>query len=107
MRLKSSQASSKGFRREFKGKGKGQGKDQTGKEICFSWAKDQGACTGLSPGSECKGKVKRVHKCMHLLVTRVHQCAVPEEVILKSFGKLGLRRHVSDGFMGILGIRVF
>ena len=67
MRLKSSQASSKGSGGSSKGKGKGQGKDQTGKEICFSWAKDQGACTGLSPGSECKGKVKRVHKCMHCL----------------------------------------
>eukprot|EP00435_Cladocopium_sp_Y103_P053028 s144_g16.t2 len=48
-----------------KGKGKGQGKDQSGEEICYSWAKDNGPCAGLSPGSDCKCKVKRVHKCMH------------------------------------------
>ena len=46
-----------------KGKNKMQGKDQSGEEICFSWAKDSGPCAGLSPGSECKAKVKRAHKC--------------------------------------------
>ena len=50
-----------------KGKGKGSGKDQSGKEICFSWAKGLGPCAGLAVGAECKAKVKRVHKCMHCL----------------------------------------
>jgi hypothetical protein len=44
-----------------KGKNKMQGKNQSGEEICFSWAKDSGPCAGLSPGSECKAKVKRAH----------------------------------------------
>ena len=48
-----------------KGKSKGKGKDQAGQEICFSWAKAVGPCAGLPPGSECKGKIKRVRKCMH------------------------------------------
>ena len=47
-----------------KGKGKGAGRDQSGDEICFSWAKDSGPCAGLSPGSDCKAKVSRIHKCM-------------------------------------------
>ena len=47
-----------------KGKGKGKGKDQAGQEICYSWAKSVGPCAGLPAGSECKGKIKRVHKCM-------------------------------------------
>ena len=47
-----------------KGKGKGKGKDQAGQEFCYSWAKSVGPCAGLPPGSECKGKIKRVHKCM-------------------------------------------
>ena len=47
------------------GKGKkGSGKDQSGQEICYSWAKNMGACAGLPPGSACKGKVSRQHKCM-------------------------------------------
>ena len=50
-----------------KSKGKGSGKDQSGKEICYSWAKGLGPCAGLAVGSECKAKVKRVHKCMHCL----------------------------------------
>ena len=47
-----------------KGKSKGKGKDQAGQEICYSWAKNVGPCAGLAAGSECRGKVKRVHKCM-------------------------------------------
>ena len=47
-----------------KGRGKGKGKDQAGQEICYSWAKSVGPCAGLAAGSECKGKIKRVHKCM-------------------------------------------
>ena len=47
-----------------KGKGKGKGKDQAGQEICYSWAKGVGPCAGLPPGSECKGRIRRVRKCM-------------------------------------------
>ena len=47
-----------------KGKGKGRGKDQAGQEICYSWAKGVGPCAGLVSGAECKGKTRRVHKCM-------------------------------------------
>ena len=45
------------------GKGKGKGKTEGGEQLCFSWNNNNGACAGLAPGSECKGKVKRVHKC--------------------------------------------
>ena len=44
-----------------KGKGKGKGKDQAEQEICYGWAK--GPCSGLAAGSECKGQIKRAHKC--------------------------------------------
>ena len=47
-----------------KGKSKGKGKDQAGQEICYSWAKGVGPCAGLAAGSDCKGRVRRVHKCM-------------------------------------------
>ena len=57
-----------------KGKSKGKGKDQAGQEICYSWAKNVGPCAGLSAGSECKGKVKRIHKCM-LCFSPAHQNA--------------------------------
>ena len=53
--------------REQRAKGessKGKGKDQAGQEICYSWAKGVGPCAGLPSGTECKGKVCRVHKCM-------------------------------------------
>ena len=46
-----------------KPKGKGKNKDQSGEEICFSFASGKGPCGKLSPGSACLGKVKRVHKC--------------------------------------------
>jgi hypothetical protein len=60
---RSTPSSGKGAGSGGKGKSKMQGKDQSGEEICFSWAKDNGPCSGLSPGSECKAKVKRAHKC--------------------------------------------
>jgi len=63
-RFRSSASTSKGGQAGGKGKGKGQGKDQAGEEICYSWAKDNGPCAGLAPGSDCKCKVKRVHRCM-------------------------------------------
>lgn len=46
-----------------KGKGKGKSKDQSGLELCFSWAAGKGPCAGVPPGGECKGTVKRIHKC--------------------------------------------
>ena len=63
-RWRSSSSHGKGSGSGSKGKGKGAGRDQAGDEICFSWAKNNGPCAGLSPGSECKSKVKRTHKCM-------------------------------------------
>ena len=44
MRFRGGQAGGKGPSSSSKGKGKGQGKDQTGEEICYSWAEDQGPC---------------------------------------------------------------
>ena len=45
------------------GKGKGKSKDQTGAQLCYSFANGTGACGSLSPGAECVHKVKRAHKC--------------------------------------------
>ena len=45
-----------------KGKGKGKSKDQSGQEVCFSWASNKGSCADIPPGGECKAVVKRVHK---------------------------------------------
>jgi len=45
------------------GKGKGKGKTESGEQLCFSWNNNNGQCAGLAPGSECKGKIKRIHKC--------------------------------------------
>ena len=44
-------------------KGKGKSKDQTGVQICYSFANGTGACGSLNPGAECAQKVKRAHKC--------------------------------------------
>lgn len=46
-----------------KGKGKGKSKDQSGLELCFSWASGKGHCAEVPPGGDCKGPVKRIHKC--------------------------------------------
>lgn len=46
-----------------KGQAKGKSKDQSGKPLCFSWSAGNGTCGHLSPGAECLGSVKRVHKC--------------------------------------------
>lgn len=48
---------------ENKGKGKPKTKDQSGEEICFSFASGKGSCAKVNPGGACLGKVKRVHKC--------------------------------------------
>ena len=52
---------------EGKGKGKPKTKDQSGEEICFSFASGKGPCAKVSPGGACLGKVKRVHKCQFCL----------------------------------------
>ena len=59
---KSSGGSSSGHGKG-KAKGKGKTKDQAGSQICFAWASNTGSCAGLGPGAECKGAIKRVHKC--------------------------------------------
>ena len=41
-----------------KGKGKGKSKDQSGQEICFSWASNKGSCADIPPGGERKAVVK-------------------------------------------------
>ena len=46
-----------------KGKGKGKSKDQSGLELCYSWASGRGHCADVPPGGECRGPVKRIHKC--------------------------------------------
>ena len=50
-----------------KGKGKSKSKDQSGAPICFSWAANQGSCANVPPGGECKGSIKRAHKCRKCL----------------------------------------
>lgn len=46
-----------------KGKAKGKSKDQSGLELCYSWASGKRHCADVAPGGECKGPVKRIHKC--------------------------------------------
>ena len=50
-----------------KGKGKSKSKDQSGAPICFSWAANHGSCANVPPGDECKGSIKRAHKCRKCL----------------------------------------
>ena len=52
---------------QSKGKGKGKSKDQAGAQLCYSWASASGVCANVPPGGECKGSVKRVHKCRKCL----------------------------------------
>ena len=49
------------------GKGKSKSKDQAGTPLCFSWASGSGVCGDLPPGADCKGPVKRAHKCRKCL----------------------------------------
>ena len=60
--------------REGKGKsgkgggGKAGGKDRGGsgnpsEEECYAWNNGNGLCGGLPAGSQCKGKVQRLHRC--------------------------------------------
>ena len=51
-----------------KGKGTGKdgnlkAKDQTATDLCFNWDSGKGPCASCAPGEQCKGKVKRAHKC--------------------------------------------
>ena len=50
-----------------KAKGKGKGKTESGEQLCYSWNNSNGACAGLAPGAECRGNVKRIHKCTKCL----------------------------------------
>ena len=50
-----------------KGGGKGKSKDQSGLQLCFSWASGTGPCADVPAGGDCKCQVKRVHKCQHCL----------------------------------------
>ena len=49
------------------GKGKGKSKDQTGLQLCFSFANGTGPCGSCEIGAECQQKVKRAHKCQYCL----------------------------------------
>ena len=62
-RYRSSAASSGKGQSSTKGKGKGKSKDQSGLELCYSWASGKGPCGEVPPGGECRSQVKRVHKC--------------------------------------------
>ena len=46
-----------------RGKGKTKSKDQAGTPLCYSWASGTGPCADVPPGGECKGDIKRAHKC--------------------------------------------
>ena len=50
-----------------KGGGKGKTKDQSGNQICFSFASGTGPCGALAVGAECAQKTKRAHKCQFCL----------------------------------------
>eukprot|EP00435_Cladocopium_sp_Y103_P013191 s2919_g3.t1 len=60
-----------------KGKGKGKTKD---KQACFAWNNNNGACGGLPPGSACRGRVQREHRCTTCssLGHPAHQCTQKE-----------------------------
>ena len=65
-RLRSGRAEGRGSN-GGKGKQTGKSKDQGGNQICYSYANGTGLCGDLAPGSECRQKVKRAHKCQHCL----------------------------------------
>ena len=56
------------FRKKSKG-GKGAGGGGKGKstsegaELCYAWNNGNGDCRDVPPGSECKSRVKRLHRC--------------------------------------------
>ena len=65
--FKAQKSSPSGNNNQSKGKGKGKSKDQSGAQLCYSWASASGACANVPPGGECKGSVKMVHKCRKCL----------------------------------------
>ena len=44
------------------GAGRG-GAGNPGEEECYAWNNGNGLCGGLPAGSQCKGKVQRLHRC--------------------------------------------
>ena len=50
-----------------KSSGKGKTKDQSGNQICFSFASGSGPCGSVAIGAECTQKMKRAHKCQFCL----------------------------------------
>ena len=64
------------------GKGPGKGKpkvDKVGAELCYSWAQGSGTCADVPVGGECKGKVKRSHKCQICLSPGHRNDACPQK----------------------------
>ena len=62
-----------------KGSSKGKSKDKGGAEICYSWAQGKGPCAEVHVGGECKGKIKRAHKCQHCLSPGHKNDACPQK----------------------------
>ena len=62
-RYRSSAASSSKGQPMTKGKCKGKSKDQSGLELCYSWASGKVHSAEVPPGGECRGPVKRIHTC--------------------------------------------
>ena len=50
-----------------KAKGKGKNKDQSGMQICYSFANGTGPCGSVEPGAPCLQAQKRAHKCQFCL----------------------------------------
>ena len=65
--FKAQKSSPSSSNHQNKGKGKGKSKDQSGAQLCYSWASAAGTCANVPPGGECKGSIKRVHKCRKCL----------------------------------------
>ena len=66
-KLKSARKTEHTEGQQKKGGGKGKTKDQSGLQLCFSWASGTGPCADVPAGGDCKCQVKRVHKCQFCL----------------------------------------
>ena len=66
-KLKSARKTERTEGQQKKGGGKGETKDQSGLQLCFSWASGAGPCADVPAGGDCKCQVKRVHKCQFCL----------------------------------------
>ena len=64
-----------------KASSKGKAKDNSGSEICFSWAQGKGLCADVPVGGECKNKQKRVHRCQHCLSPGHRNDACPQKSV--------------------------